>query len=162
MNLGGLISGFRNNDNDNDRNRNIIVIIIIVIIIFGFGYGRSLFGGFGGGCAPNYGAYAEYAYVDPRNRNRKKGSSHHRHCSDDGAVLGYGAGYGYGYPGGYGGYGYPGGGYGGFGYPGFGGLGGFFGNDWIFIIAIILLLFLLGGEREEREENNIIDVDTCM
>lgn len=164
MNLGGLFTGLGTTGSRNDlfgRNRNILVILIIIIVIFGFGYGRGLFGGAGGfggyggaGGGGGFGGYTEFRYIDPPDRRR---STKHRHKNkryDDDEIIAYRARYGYANPGfEYGGYGInPG--YGGPGYAGYASpYGGFFGNDWWFIIAVIALLFLLGGDNDSADDN---------
>jgi len=164
VNLGGLLTGL-NNNNRNDlgglfRDRTLLIAIIVIIIIFGFGYGRGIFGGPVGGVYSGYRGFGAFGQIppgsfeNPFDRKERK----HRKRSDardgDQFAFAYGTNYGYyGYPAypGFAGYGgYPGG-FGG--YPGYG--GGFFNNDFWFIIAIIVLLFLLGEEREDNESGSI-------
>ncbi|KPU46044.1 hypothetical protein OXPF_05250 [Oxobacter pfennigii] len=135
MNLGSFFS--TNNSGNNGlfgNNKTILIILIVVVVIFGFGYGRGMFG-FGG--SPAAKGFQAYGFIDPKSKRSRR-----RH--DDGYSFGYGQ------------YGYPGAGapLSGFASP----YGGFFGNDWWFIIAIIGLLFLL-GEDNANDNNNAANIN---
>jgi hypothetical protein len=161
MNLGGLFSGLGSAGGGGvkgllGKNRTILIILVVIIVIFGFGYGRGLFGGLGsqgagryGAAAAAYGNFGDYGYMDPR---RRKKSKHHRHHHGRANAAFEYAEYDYAAP--YGGYSAYGAGYG-------SGRGGFFGNDWFFIIAIIALLFLLSESAEEKTNTEASNVNVC-